>query len=51
MAEQRTRAFSVGPLVNLLTLVFEIEHGSRRGDSGSRREANNSFPGRYCLLC
>ena len=36
--EWRERTFGVGRLVNLLPLVFVLEHGPQRGGRGSRQK-------------
>ena len=38
--EWRERTFSVGRFVNLLPLVFVLEHGPRRGGRGSRQKVS-----------
>ena len=43
--KRRERTFSVGRLVNLLLLVFDFEHGPRRGGRGSRQEVPRAIPG------
>ena len=41
--ERREKTFSVGWLVNLLPLVFGLEHGPRRGDRGIRQQVSRAM--------
>ena len=43
--EWRERTFRVGRLVNLLPLVFILEHGPQRGGRGSRQEVSRVMAG------
>ena len=43
--ERRERTFSVGRLVNLLLLVFGLEHGPQQGGRGSRQEVSRAMAG------
>ena len=42
-AKRREMAFSVGRLVNLLSLVVGLEHGLRRVDRGSWQQVSDSL--------
>ena len=41
--EWRERTFSVGRLVNLLPLVFVLEHGPQQGGRGSRQKVSRAW--------
>ena len=41
----RERTFSVGRLVNLLPLVFVLEHGPQRGGRGNRQKVSRAMAG------
>ena len=44
-AEQRQRPFSVGRLVHLLPIVFDLEHGPRWGGRDGRQEVSRAMAG------